>query len=165
MKKKKNTEIKQESSEKTNRLYRISQLIITGLTFIILMAAFIHENESDFHIPIFMTFVVFLISFPSTILSKKLIKYGNTIKNEFARIGYYLFALPIICLTIVLMISAVLNGIFSNIPTPTELGPALGQGLLELFIVLLFALVVFIPYVQTIIVIILSALTKRKVLD
>ena len=161
MKKIDKKEINKENKENLNKYYRISQLIITIFTFVVLMAAFIHENESEFQIPIFLTFVVFLISFPSTIISKKLLKYGDKIESDVLRAGYYLLALPIIGVVIVSMMSALLNGIYANIPTPTELGPAIGQGVLEIFIIILFGLLVFIPYFQTIIVLVIMH-TKKK---
>lgn len=98
--------------------------------------------------------------FSSTILAERIIKIGNKINNKLLKIAYYIF-LPIILLVICLAIYMIALYIYDTfITTPNEIGAALGQALLLLFIVTVGVIVIILPYIQAVIINILKRIIK-----
>lgn len=130
------------------------------ITFILFSIMIINEDSSWNIVPGIFSLIVFGLSFPSTILAEKIIKIGNKINNKLLKIAYYIF-LPIILLVICLAIYIIALYIYDTfITTPNELGAALGQALLFLFIVAVGVIVIILPYIQAVIINILKRIIK-----
>ena len=142
------------------KIYMISRIVLTVITFLLFNIMLINEDSSWNIVPIIFSLIVFGFSFPSTIFAKKIITIGEKIENVLLKIAYYI-VIPIILLAICL---AFYIGIIyiddTFITTPNELGAALGQALLLLFIVAVAVISVILPYIQAIIINILKRIIK-----
>ena len=138
----------------------ISRKVLSIMTFCIFSIMIINQDPSWYIVPIIFSLIVFGLSFPSTIFAKKIIEIGNKIENALLKILYYIF-LPIALLVIRL---AFYMGILyideAFINTPNELGAALGQAFLLLFIVAVVDIAVILPYIQAVIINILKRIIK-----
>ena len=138
----------------------MSRIIMVVITFILFSIMIINEDSSWNIVPGIFSLIVFGLSFPSTILAEKIIKIGNKINNKLLKIAYYIF-LPIILFVICLAIYIIALYIYDTfITTPNELGAALGQALLFLFIVAVGVIVIILPYIQAVIINILKRIIK-----
>lgn len=143
------------------KLYKISSILLTVVTFIIFNIMFIDEDITWRIIPFIFAAIVFGLSFPSSVISKKLINIGDNLESKLLRILYYVIALPIISFLVFGGICLIMYFIHENIPTPNEMGAALGQALIFLFLVAVVFICVILPYVQTVIVLILNRFVKN----
>lgn len=142
------------------KINMMSRIILVVITFILFSIMIINEDSSWNIVPGIFSLIVFGLSFPSTILAEKIIKIGNKINNKLLKIAYYIF-LPIILLVICLAIYIIALYIDDTfITTPNELGAALGQALLFLFIVIVGVIVIILPYIQAVIINILKRIIK-----
>ena len=71
------------------KIYNISRVILTVLTVIIFKIIFINEHESWRIIPYIFVAIVFGLSFPISVISKKLISVENKIENKILKPLYY----------------------------------------------------------------------------
>lgn len=69
----------------------------------------INEDVSWKIIPFVFGAIVFGLSFPSSVISKKLLNIGNNLESKFLRTFYYIIALPIISF---LIFGSLLNYVF-----------------------------------------------------
>lgn len=142
------------------KINMMSRIILVVITFILFSIMIINEDSSWNIVPGIFSLIVFGLSFPSTILAEKIIKIGNKINNKLLKIAYYIF-LPIILLVICLAIYIIALYIDDTfITTHNELGAALGQALLFLFIVAVGVIVIILPYIQAVIINILKRIIK-----
>lgn len=141
--------------------YKISRVILAIVTFIIFNIMIINEDVSWKIIPFVFGAIVFGLSFPSSVISKKLLNIGNNLESKFLRIFYYIIALPIISFLIFGVVCLIMYFIYENIPTPNEFGAALGQALIFLFFVATVFICVILPYIQTVIVLVLNRFIKN----
>jgi len=140
--------------------YKVSRYIILILTFLIFNIMFINEDKSWLILPPIFSLIAFILSFPSSIVSKKFIKIGDNIKNKILKILFYIF-LPIVLLLISVGIGIIVAMFFEYIlPGINDLGNALGQALSILFLIFIIIIAVILPYIQTIIVLILKKFKK-----
>ncbi|MGM9877901.1 MAG: hypothetical protein ACI33S_04545 [Bacilli bacterium] len=144
-----------------NKLYNISRIIIPILTFIIFNIMLINEDESWNILPPIFALITFGISFPSSIISKKIISIGDKIKNKIIKVLFYIVVLPIVIFILFLLIYSFVLFIYYFIPNPSDFASALGQALLALFFVAVGTICIIVPYVQTLIVIILKQFIKK----
>lgn len=141
--------------------YKISRVILAVMAFIIFNIMFIHEDVSWRILPPIFAVIVFGISYPSSVISRLLINIGNKLESKLLKILYYVIALPIISFLLFYGIYAIMFFIFESIPTPNEMGAALSQALLLLFCIAVGAICVIVPYIQTLIVLILKRFVKN----
>ena len=145
---------------KVKKIYMISKVALVIITFVIFSIMIINEDSSWNIVPIIFSLIAFGFSFPSTIFAKKIITIGDKIRNVFFKIVFYI-VLPIALLVICLAFYMGINYIYDTfITTPNELGAALGQALLLLFIVAVVSIAIIMPYIQAIIIIILKRIIK-----
>lgn len=146
---------------KTEKAYKISRIIIPILSFLLLCIMGINEESDWIIISIILSTIIFGFCFPSTWMSKKIIKVGNKINNKFLHICYYIIFLPIIdFLLFYLLYAAIIFGGYKIFTRTTDMGQALGQAFTILFFGFIAFVCIFIPYIQSIIVIILKKLLK-----
>ena len=141
--------------------YKISRVILVVVTFIIFNIMIINEDASWRIVPPIFTVIVLVLSFPSSVISRWLINIGNKLKNILLKILYYVIALPIISFLLFYGICAIIFFISGSIPTSNEMSAALGQGLTFLFWITVGFICVFLPYIQTLIVLILNRFVKN----
>ena len=142
--------------------YRISRIILAVITLIIFSIIIINEDKSWRVIPFIFAAIVFGLSFPSSVISRKLINIGNKIENKILKVLYYVIFLPIISFIIFVGIALVMYFVDKSIPTPNELSSALSQALMFLFLVAVAFICIILPYIQTLIVLIISCFIKNK---
>lgn len=128
--------------------YKISRVILAVMTFIIFNIIIINEDESWSIIPFIFAPIVFGLTFPSSVISRKLINIGNKLKSKLIKILYYVIALPIVSFLFFL-------GIYRFMYFISQPG-TLGQALIILFWIAVGAICVVLPYIQTLIVLILN---------
>lgn len=144
------------------KIYSISRIILTVITAIVFKIMFINEHESWSIIPYILAAIVFGLSFPSSVISKKVISVEKKIKNKMLKALYYIFALPLISVVIFAGIYLIMIRIYNNAPSSNEMGEALGNALVFLFFVVVAFIGIILPYVQTIIVLILKCIIKNR---
>ena len=142
--------------------YKISRVILAIITFILFNIIIINENFSWKFIPFVFGAIVFGLSFPSSIISQKLIHIGNNLKNNLLRIFYYIIILPIISFFIFGAAYLIMHSIYGNTPISNEIGTALSQAIMFLFFIVLLLICLILPYIQTIIVLVINRFIKNK---
>lgn len=143
------------------KYYSISRVILTLITFIIFCILFRKEDISFIKITISMTALAFAISFPGAMLSKKLIKIGDNIKNKPLKVLYYLVFLPSLAIIVFLGLYVIIYTIYLNFPETNSLQEALSKAIWVIFNMIASAIIVTIPYLQTIIVLILKKFKNK----
>ena len=143
-----------------NKCIKQSRLIILVLIFIVLNSWFIYENDPQWIVTSIISLICFLISFPSSKLSKLMIKKGDKIKNKIYNFLYYAFLLPIIFLLVLLATIIILSLIFEYV-IPVE-ALSLGVALIIAFSGIGLFTCILVPYFQTLIILILRKINKDK---
>ena len=149
------------NNQLTNKLYKTSRLILTIMALIIFNIMFINEDIEWKILSIVFALITFGVSFPSTIISKKIINIENKIESKILKILYYIIVLPIVIYIFLMIIALFIGFIYLNIPTPSEFSAQLGQALLGLFFITVGAIFIVVPYIQTLIVLILRKFIKN----
>ena len=135
------------------KIYNISRIVLACITLLLFSIMLINEDSSWFFVPILFSFIVYILSFPSTIFAKKIIKIQNKFDNIFFKILYYivlLIALVGICFAFYTGILYISDNFIND----------LGQALLTLFVVAVIVIVVILPYIQAIIINILKKIIR-----
>lgn len=106
------------------------------------------------------TAIAVAISYFGTGISRKIIEVGDRISNKFLRVLYYvgIFAGIVIAVALMYMLALVI----SDSGEHKSLSAALSEVLLLLFAVGAFAIIVFIPYLQALLVLLLSKIQKLR---
>ena len=136
------------------KAYWISRFIISILVLIVLKIIFRNSNESWSDIPYIVTIFTFLISFPTTIASRKFINAGNAFNTTGKKLFYYLFVFPCAIFGIFVAISTLVSMIFFVFDS-------LDVALLIDLIALISCIVI---YMQTIIVLTIYHFTNNKII-
>lgn len=140
----------------------ISRIFLSIITFILFQILFINEDISWKILPFIFSLIVFVISYPSSIVSKKLIHIGDKLERKKIKILYYAIILPIILFLLLGVIIGIMYFIFELFPTQNEFGAALGQGLLFLFMIIVITIFLVVPYIQTLIILIIRHFVKKS---
>ncbi|WP_029231274.1 hypothetical protein [Butyrivibrio sp. VCB2006] len=145
------------------REYRISRGVIAILTALISYIALINEHISVKIYGIFLfTIVAFLLSFLGTKVSKKMIFIGDKVSNIALRICYYVGLLVAI-----LVLSATFFTVFTSISdyidtSNMEFAAALSIAIVIVTICCLFFIMLIVPYIQSLIVLIIRRILREK---
>ena len=141
--------------------YKISRIILPIITFIVFSLFFINEESSFIVLSLLFSLIVFGLSFPSSIFSKKMIDIGNRINNKFLKVLYYL-GIPAVIAAISLLVYLGI-GYLQIILTDnsTDLASALSRGFIFLFVIAVIVIVLLLPYVQSIIVLIINRIKNK----
>ncbi len=142
--------------------YKLSHIILAILAFLIFNIMFINEDISWKFISFIFSLITFIMSFPSSIISKKIINLGNNIKNNMIKTLFYIIVLPIIIFILSILIYLFNMLVLDIIPTSNDFATELGQGLLILFLITVEIICIIVPYIQTLIVLILKQMIKNK---
>ena len=142
--------------------YKLSRIILAILAFLIFNIMFINEDISWKFLSFIFSLITFIMSFPSSIISKKIINLGNNIKNNMIKILFYIIVLPIIIFILSILIYLFNILIFDIFPISNDFATELGQGLLILFLITVEIICIIVPYIQTLIVLILKQMIKNK---
>ena len=139
--------------------YAISRIVICVLAGIISLIVF-HNEDIALMLggTVLITVVALVMSFLTTPISKQMIGIGNRIKNKFLRVFYYLMLLPFI-LAVVYLLWILIYNFFYHMEA-TDLGEALGQALIALFLGVVVFIMFIVPYVQSLIVLLLRVNRK-----
>lgn len=141
--------------------YKLSRIILAILAFLIFNIMFINEDISWKILSFIFSLITFIMSFPSSIINKKIINLGNNIKNNMIKILFYIIVLPIIIFILSILIYLFNILIFDIFPTSNDFATRLGQGLLILFFIIVEIICIIVPYIQTLIVLILKQIIKK----
>ena len=142
--------------------YKLSRIILAILAFLIFNIMFINEDITWKSLSFIFSLITFIMSFPSSIISKKIINLGNNIKNNMIKILFYIIVLPIIIFILSILIYLFNILIFDIFPISNDFSTELGQGLLILFLITVEIICIIVPYIQTLIVLILKQMIKNK---
>ena len=140
--------------------YKISGMFITIL---VMTATFIVFHNEDISVRLFATALFTAVALITCILgtrvSIRIIKTGDRIKNKLVKVLYYI-GLPIalICLTgLVWVVMAMVNGKLTN---TDDIGTSFGQSYILAIVAIAVCIFVIVPYIQTIIVLVLRKFKK-----
>lgn len=140
--------------------YKMSRVILAIIAFIIFKILLINEDISWKIIPLVFAIIVFVLSFPSSLISKLIINIGNKLKSKLLKILFYVFLLPIQFL-LFLMMYGIMFSFFDSILTPNDMRAALNIAFFGLFLVTVGTICLILPYIQTLIVLILKRFVKE----
>lgn len=138
-------------------------VILTALVFIVMLCS-IFVYDSFELLPVAGLFVgaAWLFCFLGTGVSRKMIQIGDKISNKFLRVLYYIMLLPLV-LIIWLGIWAVIEAIVDANDQPhQEMAEALSEAFMALFWGAVFMIFVLVPYVQSLLVLLLRKVLKKK---
>lgn len=140
--------------------YKISGIFITIL---VMAATFIIFHNEDISVRLFatalFTVAALITSILGTRVSVRIIKMSDRIKNKLVRVLYYI-GLPIalICLTgLVWVVMAVVNGKLAN---TDNIGTSFGRSYMLAIVAIAVCIFAIVPYIQTIIVLVLRKFKK-----
>lgn len=145
-------------NELMEKYIRISRVIITLMVFIVLNAWFLFENDPHWIIALIISIVVFFINFPSSKICKFIINKGDKITNKILKVFYYVFALPVIFLLLLLIVGLLCACVVAIFINSLDLGTAI----LIAFIGIGILTCVLVPYFQTLIILILRCFLKFR---
>ena len=140
----------------------ISKVILVVITFIIFNIMIINEDSSWLILPFFFSLVVFLVSFPSTFISKVFIKIGDRLDKRILKILYYIIILPALMIFLFSGICCIIGFLYERYPSSDDFASVLGQGLLFLFLSVASLVCIIIPYIQTLLIVFLRRFIKEK---
>ena len=144
------------------KYYAVSRIVICVLTIVITNIAFINEDITMKLVATVMFTIAALIScFVATPISRWAIGIGDRITNKGLRALYYIALLPLILL-IVYLLCMLIMFISDHMERSNEMGADLGQAILTVFICIAVFVALIVPYVQTLIVLLLRWLNKDK---
>lgn len=149
-------------NKEMKKIYMISRVVLTLLTFIVFYIMFINEDSSWVILPFIFSLVVFLVSFPSTFISKIFIKMGDRFDKRILQILYYVIILPALIIFLFSGICCIIGFLYERYPSPDSFSTILGQGLVFLFLVVLCFVCIIIPYIQTLLVLFLKKIVKEQ---
>ncbi len=138
-------------------------MILTAIVFMVLLCGSFGNGFFEL-LPLAGVFVgaAWLVCFFGTGVSRKMIQIGDKISNKFLRVLYYIMLLPLV-LVIWLAIWAVIEYIVDANDRPhQEMGEALSDALMALFWGAVFMVFVLVPYVQSLLVLLLRKTLKKK---
>ena len=138
-------------------------VILTALVFMVLLCGAFGNSFFEL-VPLACVFAgaAWLICFIGTGVSRKMIQIGDKISNKFLRVLYYIMLLPLV-LIIWLGIWAVIEAIVDANDQPhQEMAEALSEAFMALFWGAVFMIFVLVPYVQSLLVLILRKVLKKK---
>ncbi len=144
------------------KIYMISRVILVVITFIIFNIMIINEDSSWLILPFFFSLVVFLVSFPSTFISKVFIKIGDRLDKRILKILYYIIILPALMIFLFSGICCIIGFLYERYPSSDDFASVLGQGLLFLFLSVASLVCIIIPYIQTLLILFLRRFIKEK---
>ena len=138
-------------------------VILTALVFIVMLCGAFGNGFFEL-LPVAGLFVgaAWLFCFLGTGISRKMIQIGDKISNKFLRVLYYIMLLPLVLvvwLAIWAMIESIVesDGGFYAVPSdPIE------DALIQLFWGAVFVVILLVPYVQSLLVLILRKTLKKK---
>lgn len=142
---------------KEKKLYRYSRLILFLISFILFQLICINEDNSLKVIGFAFSVFTYLFSFISSIFSKKIIYFGDKLKTA-KKVLYYLAFIP--ALSVVIFIYFIIGYLIVS-PIVDNMHGWDGLGLFIVFLgtVIVFGIIVILPYLQALIV-----LTVRNLL-
>lgn len=149
-------------NKEIKKIYMISRVVLTLLTFIIFNIMIINEDSSWLILPFIFSLVVFFVSFPSAFISKVLIKIGDRFDKRILKTLYYAIILPALTIFLFFGCCCIISLIYDSFSIPDDFAVALGQALLFLFLVSTVAICTIIPYIQTLLVLLLKRLVKEQ---
>lgn len=140
--------------------YTISRIVIGVLVGVVSLIV-LHNEHITLMLggTILITVVALVMSFLATPVSKQMIGIGDRIMNKFLRVFYYFILLPFI-LVVVYLLWRLIIYFFEHMERSTEMGEALGKALIAVFLGVIVLIVFIVPYVQSLIVLLLRG--KRK---
>lgn len=142
--------------ENTNKkIYKISRIILALLTFIIFNIILFYEDDSLVFSALF-ALIAYGVSFPSSIITKKIINIGNKIENKILSILYYIIILPIIVIVLVILTYVIITSIFDN-----SASLSLSKALFGLFLITVGAICIIVPFAQSLVILILRKFIKE----
>lgn len=144
------------------REYGLSIIIISLGAALLSFIALINEDISVklFMVP-FFSFIAFAVSSLGVRFSEKMIGFGDRMQNGIIRFFYY------ICLLVGIIVIVFLGYLFIDYAgnlheTSNSLSEALSWALLIVLLEAVFAVTVFIPYIQTIIILVLRKIINKN---
>jgi len=140
--------------------YIISRVVICTLTFIISFIVLMNEDMRTRALAtVIFTGVSLLAGFIATPISKRIIAYGNGISKKGRRIFFYAVLFPI-AVILVCALWTLIYFLMDNAADSQNFAATLGQAVLEVFVLASAAFFILIPYIQTLIVLLLGKLMK-----
>ena len=140
--------------------YTISRIVISVLAGIISLIVWHNEHITlMLGATVLITVVALVMSFLATPVSKQMIGIGDRIMNKYLRVFYYFMLLPFI-LVVVYLLWILIYNFFEGMERSAEMGEALGKALLAVFLGVVVLIVFIVPYVQSLIVLLLRV--RRK---
>lgn len=142
-----------------DKIYKLSRMFLTFLIFTIILMCLDEKAPLAyfFILPITFGVITYLISFLTSIISKKIFFIGNEMKNTFFKIVYYIGILIVGCLSLSLN-----HFVFEIILYENSLSALMSNGICMLLIDSAILIGIILPYFQTLIVLILKRFIKDK---
>ena len=140
--------------------YTISRIVISVLAGVVSLIAFHNEHITlMLGATVLITVVALVMSFLATPVSKQMIGIGDRIMNKYLRVFYYFMLLPFI-LVVVYLLWILIYNFFKLMEQSAEMGEALSKALIAVFLSVVVLIVFIVPYVQSLIVLLLRV--RRK---
>lgn len=140
--------------------YIISRVVLCTLTFLISFIVLMNEDMRTRTLAaIIFTGVSLLAGFIATPVSKRIIAYGSNISQKGRRIFFYAVLFPI-AIVLVCVLWTLIFFLMDHSADSQNFAGALGQAVLEVLVLVSAAFLILVPYIQTLIVLLLGKLMK-----
>lgn len=142
-----------------DKIYKLSRIFLTFLIFTIVLMCLDEKAPLAYFLILPITFgvITYLISFITSIISKKIFFIGNEMNNTFFKIVYYIGILIVGCLSLSLN-----HFVFEIIMYKNDLSALMFNNICMILIDGAILIGIILPYFQTLIVLILKRFMKDK---
>ncbi|MBQ6106251.1 MAG: hypothetical protein IJL03_09945 [Lachnospiraceae bacterium] len=138
--------------------YLLARIILCALTAAGFFIATIHEESTTrFFCVVAFSAAVLLVSLPGERISRRIIGIGDEIEKTSKKVLYYVLMMVLVLVLALLAFLIISGELFPSGNTGT-----LSQGLLTLFLAAIAVVIILVPYVMTLVVLLLRKLMKKQ---
>ncbi|MBE5892239.1 MAG: hypothetical protein E7286_02535 [Lachnospiraceae bacterium] len=140
--------------------YFITRVVICVLAGVISLIVLRNEHITfQIGATVIIAIVALVVSFFATPMSKKMVSIGDSIICKSLRVFYYIILLPLILL-VVYLFWILIQFFYDHMEHAAELGKALGDALLTVFLCAVTFIVFIIPYIQALLVLLVRRILR-----
>lgn len=143
------------------KIYVISGFILSLLTYAILMYIFQNEDKSFRVVAALFAATTLVLSIPSSFISWKIIKYGDSIDELLFKVIYYM-TIPLISFGVWILLVLFIFATTANGNVSNDFQSSLSHAIMALFLYIASIIAVALPYVQSLLVLVLRRLMKSE---
>lgn len=142
------------------KAYKISRVIMVSIVFIGLSVWLIYENDFQLVVPSALAAITLGVSYPGSLVSRKMINFGDKLEHKIVKFIYYLVVWPVF-LFMLFCVVGLMYYIYDMLPEQNDLASHLNSAFTFLILVAIVVLGMVVPYFQSLIVLLIRNFMKN----